>query len=196
MWQQKSFKKSKGSRSKPSKWRRLITTSTGWCYLVAVGAPSRWGDWWLSICHLLPKWGCLWLQFSIKKKNRFHPPASSKWPFDSPNGGPFSPEKVTYSRSKRCDFEEAGRCLGSISVAVRGIETAFWVCKQGIQIDHCIVTAQRCAGFGKLAALGHETVPAMKIVPNDDLASRERGILEMPCPSDFPREVWQVWKYR
>ena len=26
-------------------------------------------------------------------------------------------------------------------------------------IDHCIVTAQRCARFGKLAALGHETVP-------------------------------------
>ena len=39
--------------------------------------------------------------------NRIHVPASSKWPFDSPNGGHLSPVKVTYG-SKRGHFEEAG----------------------------------------------------------------------------------------
>ena len=34
-------------------------------------------------------------------------PASSKWPFDSPNGGRLRPEKVTYG-SKRGHFEEPG----------------------------------------------------------------------------------------
>ena len=34
-------------------------------------------------------------------------PASSKWPFDSPNGGHWSPEKVT-DGSKRGHFEEPG----------------------------------------------------------------------------------------
>ena len=35
-------------------------------------------------------------------------PASSKWPFDSPNGGHLSFEKVTYG-SKRGHFEEPGK---------------------------------------------------------------------------------------
>ena len=44
---------------------------------------------------------------SMQITNLVYLPASSKWPFDSPNGGHLSPEKVTY-RSKQGHFEEPG----------------------------------------------------------------------------------------
>ena len=37
----------------------------------------------------------------------FHLPASSKWPFDNPNGGHLTPEKVT-SNTQKGHWEEAG----------------------------------------------------------------------------------------
>ena len=51
-----------------------------------------------------------WFKTYYRNQGKFktHLPASSKWPFDSPNGGHLSPEKVTAVGPKRGHFEEPG----------------------------------------------------------------------------------------
>ena len=74
----------------------------GWIYhaFFVSGIFGQSQDWWID------NWPSFW-KFGRKKSWKKHTPASSKWPFDAPNEGHLSHQKVTY-RSKRGHFEEPG----------------------------------------------------------------------------------------
>ena len=69
----------------------------------AKGAGNQWIQWWLTVRYIWFIFGRFrsTYQYWYRQAIYFDPikiikvPASSKWPFDHPNGGHLAPEKVT-----------------------------------------------------------------------------------------------------
>ena len=77
---------------------------------------QRWGP-----CAQNERW---WHTDPTQKE---HPPASSKWPFDSNGGHVFSPEKVTYESKRGHDLKNLANGLFLLSSYRCVVLTIFWI---------------------------------------------------------------------
>ena len=87
---------------------RISSINSMYLHLLRLNIPCIFRVW--DFCQSQDWWIDNWPSFenlAATKSWKKHTPASSKWPFDAPNEGHLSHQKVTY-RSKRGHFEEPG----------------------------------------------------------------------------------------